>query len=90
MRLVYEAASAIQRPVLALGGIESGEDVLEYLTVGATAVEIGTAHFADPTASRDIVSDLEKLCKSSNISNINDIRWKFRAESTCTNGGGVL
>jgi dihydroorotate dehydrogenase (NAD+) catalytic subunit len=90
MRLVYEAASAIQRPILALGGIENGEDVLEYLTVGATAVQIGTAHFADPKASRAIVSDLEKLCKSSNISNINGIRGRFRAESTCANGRGVL
>jgi dihydroorotate dehydrogenase (NAD+) catalytic subunit len=90
MRLVYEAASAIQRPILALGGIENGEDVLEYLTVGATAVQIGTAHFADPKASRAIVSDLEKLCKSSNISNINEIRGRFRAESTCANGRGVL
>jgi len=90
MRLVFEAASAIQRPILGLGGIESGEDVLEYLTVGATAVQIGTAHFADPKASRDIVSDLVRLCESHNISNINDIRGKFRSESTCADGRGVL
>ncbi len=90
MRLVFEAASAIQRPILALGGIESAEDVLEYLSVGATAVQVGTAHFADPKASGQIVADLEKLCKSAKISNINDIRCKFRAESTCPDGRPVL
>jgi dihydroorotate dehydrogenase (NAD+) catalytic subunit len=83
MRLVFEAASAIQRPVLALGGIETGEDVMEYLSVGATAVQVGTAHFADPRASCEIVDELKKLCKSANISNINEIRWKFQSDSTC-------
>jgi len=90
MRLVYEAARAIQRPVLALGGIETGEDVMEYLSVGATAVQIGTAHFADPKASREIVDDLERQCKSVNVFNINDIRGSFKSESTCTSGRDVL
>lgn len=90
MRLVYETAEVVQRPILALGGIETGEDVMEYVSVGATAVQVGTAHFSDPKASREIVDDLERLCKSYNISTINDIRGKFRAESTCANGMGVL
>jgi dihydroorotate dehydrogenase (NAD+) catalytic subunit len=90
LRLVYEAATAIQRPILGLGGIESAEDVMEYLTVGATAVQVGTAHFADPKASSEIVADLEKLCKSTKMFNINEIRGSFRAESTCPNGRGVL
>jgi dihydroorotate dehydrogenase (NAD+) catalytic subunit len=90
MRLVYETAEVVQRPILALGGIETGEDVMEYVSVGATAVQVGTAHFSDPKASREIVDDLERLCKSYNISNINDIRGKFRAESTCANGMSVL
>lgn len=83
MRLVFEAARAVGRPVLALGGIETGEDVMEYLSVGATAVQVGTAHFADPRASCEIVAELEKLCKSANISNINEIRGKFQSDSTC-------
>jgi dihydroorotate dehydrogenase (NAD+) catalytic subunit len=90
LRLVFEAAGAIERPILGLGGIETGEDVLEYVSVGATAVQVGTAHFADPRASCDIVDDIERLCKSANISNINDIRGSFRAESTCPNGRSVL
>ena len=90
MRLVFEAAGAIQRPVLALGGIETGEDVMEYLSVGATAVQVGTAHFADPRASCEIVDDLENLCKSANINNINEIRGKFQSDSTCQDGRRVL
>jgi dihydroorotate dehydrogenase (NAD+) catalytic subunit len=90
LRLVYEAADAIQRPILGLGGIESAEDVMEYLTVGAAAVQVGTAHFADPKASSEIVDDLEKLCKTAKMFNLNEIRGSFRAESTCPNGRGVL
>jgi dihydroorotate dehydrogenase (NAD+) catalytic subunit len=90
LRLVYEAAGAIQRPILGLGGIESAEDVMEYLTVGAAAVQVGTAHFADPKASSEIVAELEKLCKTAKMFDINEIRGSFRAESTCPNGRGVL
>jgi dihydroorotate dehydrogenase (NAD+) catalytic subunit len=90
MRLVYEAAGAVARPILALGGIETGEDVMEYLSVGATAVQVGTAHFADPKASCEIMDDLERLCKSANLLNINEIRGKFKPESTCPTGKDVL
>jgi dihydroorotate dehydrogenase (NAD+) catalytic subunit len=90
LRLVYEAAGAVRLPILALGGIESGEDVMEYLSVGAAAVQVGTAHFADPRASCEIIDDLEKLCKSVKVLNINEIRGSFKPESTCPPGRDVL
>ncbi len=82
LRLVHEAFGAVKVPVLGLGGIESGEDVLEYLVVGASAVQIGTAHFADPRASCAIVDDLEVLCKSLKFNEISSLRGKFSTEST--------
>ena len=48
LRLVHILASTVTLPIIGLGGIELGEDVLEYMAVGATAVQVGTAHFADP------------------------------------------
>jgi dihydroorotate dehydrogenase (NAD+) catalytic subunit len=82
LRLVHQASGAIHIPIIGLGGIESAEDVMEYVTVGAAAVQVGTAHFADPNASIDILGELETLCKSNNIHNISELRGSFVAEST--------
>jgi dihydroorotate dehydrogenase (NAD+) catalytic subunit len=81
LRLVYEASRAVPIPIIGLGGIETAEDVLEYFVVGASAVQVGTASFADPNACVRIISELEKLCASDNITNINELRGVFRAEN---------
>lgn len=74
LRLVHEACRVIRIPVIGLGGIESPGDVAEYLLVGASAIEVGTAHFADPRASVDLVAGLERWCSKENVSEINSIR----------------
>ena len=81
LRLVHEASKAVGVPVIGLGGIETGEDILEYFVVGASAVQVGTANFADPNACVRIVSDLEKLCSSENINNINNLRGALQPEN---------
>ena len=80
LRLVYEASRAVRIPVIGLGGIETPEDVLEYVVVGASAVQVGTANFADPNACPRLVSELERLCTTENIHSINDLRSSFQAE----------
>jgi dihydroorotate dehydrogenase (NAD+) catalytic subunit len=80
LRLVYEATRAVRIPVIGLGGIETAEDVLEYVVAGATAVQVGTANFADPNACGRLAGELEKLCIGEKISNINDLRGTFRTE----------
>ena len=80
-KLVYEASRATQIPVIALGGIERAEDILEYITVGASAVQIGTASFADPQACEKIASELERLCVAEKIIRINDLKGTFRPEN---------
>ena len=67
-------------PVIALGGIDKAEDVLEYFVVGASAVQVGTASFADPRACERIVNELEGLCKANNILRISELSGTFRAE----------
>jgi dihydroorotate dehydrogenase (NAD+) catalytic subunit len=82
LRLVHEAFGVVRVPIIGLGGIESAEDVLEYVTVGASAVQVGTAHFADPQASCEILDNLESLCKSCKLHEINSLRGIFVSEST--------
>jgi dihydroorotate dehydrogenase (NAD+) catalytic subunit len=80
LRLVYEASKAVRIPIIGLGGIDTGEDVLEYFLVGASAVQVGTASFADPNSCGRIISELEKLCISENISKMSELRGAFQAE----------
>jgi dihydroorotate dehydrogenase (NAD+) catalytic subunit len=74
MRLVYEASRAIQIPIVGLGGIESADDAAEYMIAGASAVEVGTAHFADPRASERLVGNLEAWCREENLFEISKLR----------------
>jgi dihydroorotate dehydrogenase (NAD+) catalytic subunit len=77
MRLVYEAFKAVRVPVIGLGGIEKAEDVMEYMVVGASAVQVGTATFADPRACEKLVDELEKLCARENIHGISELTGSF-------------
>ena len=81
LRLVNEAFRAVKVPIIGLGGINSAEDVLEYLVVGATAVQVGTASFADPRACERIIDDLARLCPSGNIPTINKLTGTFGANN---------
>jgi dihydroorotate dehydrogenase (NAD+) catalytic subunit len=73
LRLVFEASRAVKIPVVGLGGIEKVEDVLEYLIVGASAVQVGTANFSDPATCGKLASVLEKSCIDSKIHKISDL-----------------
>jgi dihydroorotate dehydrogenase (NAD+) catalytic subunit len=77
LRLVHEVFEAVSAPILGLGGIQVSEDVLEYMTVGATAVQVGTANFADPRASVELVDGVEKLCKELKLLKISSITGRF-------------
>ncbi len=74
MRLVHEASKAVKLPILGLGGIESPDDILEYMLAGASAVQVGTAHFVDPRASERLVEGLERRCAELSITKIIEIR----------------
>ena len=58
LRVVYEAAQAVKIPVVAIGGVTNLDDVLDFLAVGAVAVQVGTAIFADPTLPVRLVDEL--------------------------------
>jgi dihydroorotate dehydrogenase (NAD+) catalytic subunit len=81
LRLVSEAFRAVRIPIIGLGGITSAEDVLEYMVVGATAVQIGTATFADPTACERVLGELGNLCSSANIFSISKLTGSLGANN---------
>jgi dihydroorotate dehydrogenase (NAD+) catalytic subunit len=79
LRLVYEASRAVKIPVVGLGGVEKGEDVLEYVIAGAAAVQVGTASFSQPEACIRILDQLERSCIEHNINNISSLVGSFQA-----------
>ena len=82
LRLVWETRRVVKTPILGLGGVEKVEDVLDYLAVGASAVQVGTASFADPKASQRLVEDLERAFFNAKLFTINEIRDRFLAENS--------
>jgi dihydroorotate dehydrogenase (NAD+) catalytic subunit len=77
LRLVWEAAKAVGIAVIGLGGAEKADDVLEYLTAGATAVQVGTASFTDPGATEALVKAIERRVKQVKFSTMKDLREKL-------------
>lgn len=67
LRMVYQVARAVNIPVIGIGGISTLEDVVEFMMAGATAVQIGTANFANPAVSGELVSAFEKYLNDSGL-----------------------
>ncbi|MPZ99921.1 MAG: dihydroorotate dehydrogenase [Dehalococcoidia bacterium] len=78
LRNVYLAASVVDIPVVASGGIMSGEDALEFIMAGATAVQVGTATFLDPEAPWRIVRELTAWCETEGVARLDDVRGAAR------------
>jgi dihydroorotate dehydrogenase (NAD+) catalytic subunit len=74
LRLVHEVSQVVKIPVVGLGGIETSEDIVEYMLAGASAVQVGTAHFANPSASVSLLEGLTRWCQREKISSINNLR----------------
>jgi dihydroorotate dehydrogenase (NAD+) catalytic subunit len=81
LRLVWEVSKAVQVPVIGLGGVETVTDVLDYISVGASAVQVGTASFSDPQASEAIVGGLVEGLREANILAFSELRGKFCKEN---------
>jgi dihydroorotate dehydrogenase (NAD+) catalytic subunit len=62
LRIVWELASVVRLPIIGIGGIATARDAIEFLLAGATAVQVGTANFADPCAALSVLTGLEKYC----------------------------
>ena len=81
LRLVWETKKAVKTPIIGLGGIETVEDVLDYLAVGASAVQVGTASFTDPRISERLIETLTNVLFCAKAFTVNEIRDKFPSEN---------
>jgi dihydroorotate dehydrogenase (NAD+) catalytic subunit len=73
LRMVHETYQSVQVPLLGMGGATTGEDVIEFMLAGATAVAFGTTLFSHPTAPLDALGHLEDYCIRHGVSDVNEL-----------------
>jgi dihydroorotate dehydrogenase (NAD+) catalytic subunit len=73
LRMVYDAAHAVNIPVIGMGGISTAADVVEFMLAGATAVQIGTASYWDPCATEKIVDELHRWCEEHGVTRLSEL-----------------
>ena len=73
LRMVWQVANAVSVPVLGMGGISNGTDAVEFMLAGATAVAVGTANFANPTATVDVIDGIIDYCEQNGVTDVNEL-----------------
>jgi dihydroorotate dehydrogenase (NAD+) catalytic subunit len=73
LRMVYETARAVSIPIIGMGGIITPEDAVEFLLAGATAIQVGTASYADPRATERLARGLESWCRSHDVERLSSL-----------------
>ena len=77
---VYETAQAVKIPIFGIGGIATAEDALEFLLVGASAVQVGTMNFVDPDTAAKIAGEMEDFFKQNDIADAQDFVGTLKAD----------
>jgi dihydroorotate dehydrogenase (NAD+) catalytic subunit len=80
LRMVYQAAQAVKIPVVGMGGIATGEDAAEFMIAGATAVEVGTATFSDPSSPARIARELGEFLKQQKIQQVSELTGTLQCD----------
>jgi dihydroorotate dehydrogenase (NAD+) catalytic subunit len=78
LRMVHDIARAVRIPVVGIGGIRTGEDALEFLTCGASAVEVGTTNFYDPASPVRIAEEMRAWCAAHGVGAVRDVIGSLR------------
>lgn len=73
VRMVYQAAHAVKIPVIGMGGIMTGEDAIEFMMAGATAVSVGAANFFDPQATEKVIAGIEEYMTRYGVEDIHEL-----------------
>ena len=74
VRAVYDVHAAMgDLPIIGVGGVVSGEHAIEFMLAGATAVQVGTANFADPRSTANVLAGMERWCRRNGVATIADI-----------------
>ena len=78
VRMVYQVAQVVKVPIIGMGGIRTAEDAVEFFLAGASAVAVGTANFANPNVTNEIIDSLENYLQSKNLNSIKEIIGKVK------------
>ena len=81
LRMVYEASKAVNIPVIGMGGIATGSDVVEFLLAGAAAVQVGTASYFDPCATEHIIDQLYRWCFEHRVRDVKELIGALQVEA---------
>ena len=81
LRMVWQVAKAVKIPVIGLGGISSAADAIEFLLAGASAIEIGTANFIDPTITVKVAQGIVEYCERHGFKNVSDLTGALEVNS---------
>lgn len=73
VRMVYQVANAVKLPIIGMGGITNGEDAIEFILAGATAVSVGTANFMNPHATMGVLEGIKGYMRQHNVENVTDL-----------------
>jgi dihydroorotate dehydrogenase (NAD+) catalytic subunit len=73
VRMVHEVAKAVRIPIVGMGGIVRAEDAVEFMLAGATAIQVGTASYADPRAVENIANNLKRWCTSHEVAHVSSL-----------------
>ena len=73
LRMVWQCHNAVKIPILGMGGIMTGEDAIEFMLAGATAVAVGTANFVNPHAVNDVLDGMVEYCERYGVSDVNEL-----------------
>ena len=73
VRMVYQEANAVKIPIIGMGGICSGEDAMEFILAGATAISVGTSNFHNPYTTIEVVAGIEDYMRRHKVEDINDL-----------------
>jgi len=84
LRMVYQAAKAVKIPVVGMGGIATGEDAAEFMIAGASAVEVGTATFWDPTSPLRIARELGEFLKREKMAQVSELVGTLKCDVPST------
>jgi dihydroorotate dehydrogenase (NAD+) catalytic subunit len=82
LRMVYETARAVTIPILGMGGIVTPEDAVEFLLAGATAIQVGTASYADPRAAETLAHGLESWCHRHGVEKVSSLTGALEVPRT--------
>lgn len=74
LNMVYQTVRAVKIPVIGMGGISNTEDALEFLSAGATAIQIGTANFIDPGITMTVIDGIRQYCQDHAIQKVSDLK----------------